>query len=129
MSEPSPVPLRDYIESRILAERNLIDSKLDGHIKLNDERFSAMQRAVTKAEIATDNRFSAVNEFRGQLADQFRTLMPRAEAEMRLKVLEDSTLERQSQSKGLGQGWAILVAVVGLAGIIFGIVAVLRGHP
>jgi hypothetical protein len=41
----------------------------------------AAEKATVKAENAADKRFDAVNEFRGQLADQANTFMPRSEAE------------------------------------------------
>jgi hypothetical protein len=41
---------------------------------------AAADKAVTKAEIATEKRFEGVNEFRSTLADQAANLMPRAEA-------------------------------------------------
>jgi hypothetical protein len=40
---------------------------------------TAADRAVIKAEDAATKRFDAVNEFRGQLADQAAGFMPRAE--------------------------------------------------
>ena len=39
------------------------------------------EKAVVKAETAAEKRFEATNEFRGQLADQASTFMPRQEAE------------------------------------------------
>lgn len=41
---------------------------------------TSAEKAVTKAETASEKRFDNVNEFRGQLADQARTFMPRTEA-------------------------------------------------
>jgi hypothetical protein len=42
---------------------------------------AAAKEAVSVANTANEKRFESVNEFRGQLADIMRTLMPRAEAE------------------------------------------------
>lgn len=47
----------------------------------------AAEKAVGKAEIAQEKRNETTNEFRGQLADQAATLMPRREAELRLEDL------------------------------------------
>lgn len=47
------------------------------------------EKAVTKAELAADKRFEAVNEFRAQLADQAATLMARTEADARLLALSE----------------------------------------
>ena len=43
-----------------------------------------MDRALNKADEATEQRFRAINGYREQLAEQARTLMPRAEAEQRI---------------------------------------------
>lgn len=40
---------------------------------------AAQKEAVNKSEASYDKRFEAVNEFRGQLADQARQFLPRAE--------------------------------------------------
>jgi hypothetical protein len=72
-------------------------AQLEERIENNDKRYqqrwesdkealtaalAAQQKAVDKAEIATAARFESVNEFRGQLGDQARTLLPRAEYEV-----------------------------------------------
>jgi hypothetical protein len=49
----------------------------------------AADRAVTKAEIATEKRFESVNEFRGALNDQAKNLMTRAEVEQALRNITD----------------------------------------
>jgi len=46
-----------------------------------DFAFASSDRAITKAETATEKRFAGVNEFRAQLTDQAATFMPRQEAE------------------------------------------------
>ena len=40
---------------------------------------AAAEKAVSKAEIAAEKRFDAVNEFRGQLKDQAATFVTRTE--------------------------------------------------
>jgi len=54
-----------------------------------DAALAAADRAVNKAEVASEKRFEGVNEFRGTLQDQQRTLMPRAEAEFADRVLAE----------------------------------------
>jgi hypothetical protein len=53
----------------------------------------AADRAVAKAEAASERRFESVNEFRATLADQATQLMPRAEAEARILALADKLSE------------------------------------
>jgi hypothetical protein len=43
--------------------------------------FESSDRAISKAEIATEKRFDSVNEFRAQLTDQASRFMPRTESE------------------------------------------------
>ena len=46
-----------------------------------DTALAAAEKAVTKAETATEKRFDGVNEFRQTLSDQAREFMPRKEME------------------------------------------------
>ncbi len=85
-------------------------------------------RALLKAETALEKRLDGVNEFRATLADQQRTLIPRSEAELRFKSIEDriTSLELQRQAsagmhQGLSLGWSILLGALGAGGIIFGL--------
>lgn len=82
---------------------------------------SAADKAVQKAEVASEKRFEGVNEFRAQLGDQQRTLMPRAEVEVllkalsdRIKVVEEATTDKRAVSRGVSQGWGWAVGVAGL---------------
>ena len=49
---------------------------------------AAADKAVTKAEIATEKRFEGVNEFRATLADQATRLIPREEAQSKFDNIE-----------------------------------------
>jgi hypothetical protein len=72
---------------------------------------SSSEKAITKAEFATEKRFDAVNEFRGTLSDQAATLMPRAEAlslfkgfsEQISELKNDVGLLRENQSRSGGK--------------------------
>src|SRR6185369_13242602 len=57
--------------------------------------FNAANEAVRKAEVAAEKRFDAVNEFRGQLADQARDFMPRKEAELQISSLTDRVIAQE----------------------------------
>jgi hypothetical protein len=81
----------------------------------------AAEKAVTKAEVSADKRFEGVNEFRAQLGDQQRNLMPRAEAEIRfnqlsaaLDVLRQAQIEERGSKGGMKEGWGWAVAVLGM---------------
>lgn len=67
-------------DSKFITLRTLVDSQAE-KVAL---ALTASDKAVAKAELASDKRFEGVNEFREQLRDQAATLMPRSEAEQRI---------------------------------------------
>src|SRR5687768_2375402 len=75
-------------EQRFADQQTAVNTALSAAKEAVNAAMLAANAAVTKAETAYDKRFEAVNEFRGTLSDQQRTLMPRAEAELRLDTLE-----------------------------------------
>jgi hypothetical protein len=106
------------------------DKRYDDALKAVKESstlaLAAADRAVAKAENATEKRFDAVNEFRETLADQQRTLMPRAEAELRFVSMEKTLAAiqlAQGRSAGSGEGaqvgWGY---AIGAAGFVFGLI-------
>lgn len=84
------------LEERVTSLKNIIDERdlrYTERFKATDEKtglaLTASEKAVTKAENATEKRFDSVNEFRGSLKDQASTLLPRAEAEAKFKAYDD----------------------------------------
>lgn len=72
-----------------------------------EQRFIAQEKAVQIANEASEKRFESVNEFRGQLGDQTRTFLPRAEYDARHETLENSVSEltnRINRTEGKGKG-------------------------
>jgi len=92
---------KEYAESRFEGIQREVKLALD-----------AAQTAVTKAETATEKRFDAVNEFRGQLSDQAASFMPRELAEGRLAAIE------RWQSKLVGAFALAVVLVPVLTGTV-----------
>jgi hypothetical protein len=148
-------PTIDTVSSRLAELKELMQTKFEATKNIADERdrryedrFTAMdektslaltssEKAVTKAETATEKRFDSVNEFRGSLKDQAATLLPRVEADTRFHTL-DSKLEdlkadianlRESRSGGEGKDKAgqhnmattlsIAALLIALAALIF----------
>lgn len=95
---------------------------------------AAADRAVAKAEAASERRFESVNEFRNTLSDQARLLMPRSEAEQALKGLSDKIdiltsriNQRDDRGRGMGDVWGFIVGAIGILALI---ISYLRGaHP
>lgn len=82
---------------------------------------AAAEKAVVKAETATERRFEGVNEFRNTLADQARDLMPRKESEQlhqaaaaRLDALERRVDKREARSGGITDYRGYLIGAAGL---------------
>jgi hypothetical protein len=106
-----------------------------GYVSLReymDVQFRAVREAVEKSERATELRFQSVNEFRAQLGDQTRTLMPRPEVEQKFKsidekleVLSSRLNTRDDRGRGMGEIWGYIVGAVGVVALLFGY---FRGH-
>jgi len=89
------------------------------------QRWDGQERAIAKAESASEKRFDSVNEFRGQLKDQAATFAPRAEMEIRFKTVEQriSVLENQraqdtARTEGVSWVWTLLTALSGALGAL-----------
>ena len=118
----------DAVNAAFLAQKTAIDAAL-----------AAADRAVAKAETAAEKRFEGVNEFRAQLADQQRTLMPRAEADIEFRSLREKLdallgriealtlkIERaDGKGSGLQAGWLYLIGGIGLIGSLVGIASLI----
>jgi hypothetical protein len=103
--------LKEHYDVRLAAQGKAVDAAL-----------AAAKEAVTKAEAASEKRFESINEFRGTLADQQRTLMPRAEAEKDAEAFRtglaaaNARLDRmEGQGTGKRDVWAYIVGAVGVA--------------
>lgn len=102
-----------------------------------DAALAAQKEGIDKAERATEKRFESVNEFRGTLDNQQRTLIPRSE----VAVIQDGLNEKianltKSQDelratvagitnagRGVRDGWGYAVGVVGIVLSILGVVS------
>lgn len=88
--------LSQLTDAKFVTFRALIDSQAE-KVAL---ALAASDKAVNKAELATEKRFEAVNEFRGQLNDQAARLLERREAEARFAAMGiqiDSTAYRGNE--------------------------------
>lgn len=115
--------------SNSLTLREYVDARFDSQEKAVNAALAAAQKAVDKAEVASEKRFEAVNEFRAALGDQARLLMPRIEAEQAFKamaekidVLTTRINARDDRGAGLNQGWVILLGIAALVGTVSAIV-------
>lgn len=122
------IDLKDLFNAQFDNIRTLIDAndknynqRFENVIQATSNALAASDRAVSKAEGASEKRFDAVNEFRATLADQQRNLMPRNEVEIMMKAMNDkidalniTTISRKSEDIGRGEGMAKIALVAGL---------------
>lgn len=94
--------------------------RLEAMDRRYEERFEAQEKAVLKAEIASEKRFDSVNEFRATLSDQTATLMPRAESTLRWEAASERIAKLESygelvkgRGKGMADSWGYLLGLLG----------------
>jgi hypothetical protein len=81
--------LRILLDERHTAQSMATAAALAAQTRAVDAALLAAEKAVNKAEAASERRFEAVNEFRGQLADQAKTFLPRAEYTVQHQALDE----------------------------------------
>jgi chromosome segregation ATPase len=147
---PERLPTIQQLLAEIAAVKELMFVRFDAtekalaaHLTAADKAvsaaFAASDKAIEKAEAAQKDYNQRSNEFRGQLDDQAKTLMPRSEAislfngiddkltnlrreyDSRIEglrhdisELRESRSETTGKSEGLNAGWMILLGVIGL---------------
>ena len=111
---------RRYAE-RFEASQIAVTSAFDSAQNAVVAALESAEKAVAKAESATEKRFEGVNEFRGQLADQQRTFIPRLEADLRFKTLENQVavlINQAAQRSGAVRGgkdmWGYIIGAIGV---------------
>ncbi len=136
------------IEAGLIALKELLterDERYKQRAMSQDEAVKSAletsEKAITKAESATERRFEGVNEFRQTLADQASTLMPRAEYNAQHKALEEKVAASENRINeiqtaqisllarggGLKEAWGYIIAASS-AIAAFTIYLVTRGH-
>lgn len=113
--------LKEYIEQRFTDQDRAVQSAL-----------LAAKEAVIKAEVATEKRFEATNEFRQQLSDQTNTFVPRPEYAAQHKSLEDKVTaltDRMNIKDGASSGSELtmgkIYAAIAAVGAILAIIVLL----
>ena len=122
---------RDKLYSeRDKSSHTAVDAALTAVKDQTASAFAANKESVSKYETAQHEYNVRTNEFRGQLEDQAKRLIPRAEVETIVKNLEekiarldtDTRINREAITTGMGKGagmnqlWEYILAGVGLLG-------------
>lgn len=123
--------MREYVErlvedlgARLIALDALTDAKFVTYRTLIDSQaekvalaLASADKAVQKAEAATEKRFESVNEFRKTLSDQAQDFVTRREYEVsrqstvdRLGEVQTRLDKAEGRSTGLQSGWGYLIA-------------------
>jgi|ERR1035437_1049675 hypothetical protein len=120
------------------SKENLDRTIADRDVRLA-QKFDSLDKAITKAEVSTENRFQSVNEFRAVLTSQQATLLPRLEYDSghknlselvasSVKTLSDTIVTQKERidkidnQKSGGQNlWVIIVGAVALVSAMFSI--------
>ncbi len=125
-SKEDGVGLRDLMKAQFDNLHTLIDAndkaynqRFENNTEATKAALASADRAVIKAEAATEKRFDNVNEFRNTLADQQRTFIPRAEAQLsfegivgRLDKLETGQVANQNKGLGINQGIGWIIGII-----------------
>jgi len=127
------------LDAALVAQQTAMQTAFTAADRAVQAALESAEKAVTKAEIAAEKRFEAVNEFRGQLADQAARLMPRTESDVRFNAVAEKldietkwTGERfanvfaqldtnKGRDTGQHDGQARLYATIGAVGGCLGI--------
>lgn len=90
---------------------------------------ASTEKAITKAETATDKRFDNANGFRDAMADQSSTFVSRVEVDQRIGAVADKTADialrvTRMESKGIGlnAGWGYLVGGLSAVAVVIGLI-------
>ncbi len=114
--------LRHYIERRIHDNDRLYDQRFNDQQQSVVAALASADKALAKAEAASEKRFESQNEFRQTLTDQAATFMPRVECEQRLKVIEERLAEMVGMNMQRGEGkrdfWVMIGSVIALLGAL-----------
>ncbi len=141
-SAATDVSLREYLTSLIQAAELRSDARFDQMKEMVDAAFQSSQKAIEKADTATEKRFEGVNEFRAQLADQAGKFVTRETMDALIDKLAQQidrnrqdldSLEkridlRQGEIQGTSFTMARIVTAVTLGVAVLGVLIVLMNY-
>jgi hypothetical protein len=111
----------EYLTTLISANDRRYEQRFEGQKAAIDAAFSAQKEAITKAENSTERRFENMNEFRGALDNQQRTLIPRSEVVVMVHGLEEKIANNTKQMdaflaerQGIKGGWGYAAGLIGV---------------
>ena len=123
--------LERLIDAKLTMLRTMIDLQAEKSISL----LASSDKAISKAEVATEKRFESVNEFRQTLSDQTKTFISKVEFE----ALRDTTGSRiadlssrldkiEGKAVGLNAGWIYLLGGLSALGTVVSVIVAIFLH-
>lgn len=133
----SEITMRDYFEKLIAERDRQYLQRFEAQQQAVTAALDSAQRAVQKAETASDARFASVNEFRAALSDASAKQITRVEVDEKIialneklsalkesiEVIRGIVVSKVSEEKGMAAGWGYLVSGVGFL-ITIGLAAI-----
>lgn len=121
--------LKDHFDTLRFTDQENMKQRFLAAEERTTVALTAADRAVVKAEMATEKRFDAVNEFRQTLADQASRLMPRAEVEQIVKGLNEKIDDlRGTRRTGFASVGALVVGAAVVLAVVVQIIILLVNH-
>jgi hypothetical protein len=124
------VALDRLTDAKFITFRTLIDSQAE-KVAL---ALASVDKAVTKAETATERRFESVNEFRQTLTDQAATFATRDQFETqrsatteRIQELTARVDRTEGRSGGVASSWGYLVGAITIVVIVVNLFVYIAG--
>ena len=115
------VSLKDHFKTLLSDEKLRVNERFELQDRAVQSALASAERAVSKAETATDKRFESMNEFRSALSDQTKDFMSRREYDVAHQNLVDKIdnlgkIINANQGRGAGynQSWGIFVSLATL---------------
>ena len=138
-SAATDVSLREYLMAQITAAEKRSDLRFESMKEQVLSAFESSQRAIDKADIATEKRFEGVNEFRAALSDQasrfvttetLNSLGDKLEASIErnrddLDKLSKRIDLREGEVQGSRLTWGNMAALIGAAAAGIGAIIVI----
>jgi hypothetical protein len=103
VTEPTEtISVREHLTALIKATDVRYSERFAAQNEALQVALVAAEKAVLKAEVASEKRFESMNEFRGALNDMVGKMMPRAETDQRFTALSEKLDEMQARLAGYG---------------------------
>ena len=102
------------------------DERFEAIEEATKQAFANSQRAIDKADMATEKRFEGVNEFRAALADQASQFVTRKDLEAlseKIDIQIISLRESRAEQQGARLTWGSVAGLVAASAAIIGIIA------